>query len=122
MPSQFDTDDHEGPMARDFEKERQARSTLSDASFYRDSYTSGASGGQGPSTYDPTTKEIMMPSPARTPVVHSGGPFAPDLANLPRTSRSTLSPPQTPRATEALTSLGRSHHDGSRGSRFTEEV
>ncbi|KAF2139734.1 uncharacterized protein K452DRAFT_310627 [Aplosporella prunicola CBS 121167] len=72
-------------------------------------------------------EENMRPSPARTPVVHQGpgghtsmlwGPGE-TLSIPPDSPRRPGSHSSTPRGT-----LGRSHpsHDGSRGSRFTEDV
>jgi hypothetical protein len=101
--------------------------TISETSFYRDSQ--GFYGGTGvdPSTeIGPATdpfadKETLMPSPARTPVVHQPYTF-PSAGN-----DSTLaSPPLSPMPATAAGpgTLGRSHpsHDGSRGSKFTEDV
>jgi hypothetical protein len=93
-------------------------STLSGASFYRDS--TGFYGGQGPggsplAAHQATGIErdsgvpVMRPSPARTPVTEHG-PFG-AIATPPP----PLHPPD---------GLGRSHpsQDGSHASRFTEEV
>ncbi|KAF1834775.1 hypothetical protein BDW02DRAFT_497545 [Decorospora gaudefroyi] len=103
--------------------------TLSGSSFYQDDQ--GTYGGPGVSkefgkeTGDsPTTREpgkmSIRPSPARTPVIRhpeDANPFAPD--------RNHLSPPQSPN-TDLPTrgTLGRSlpSADGSRSSRFTENV
>lgn len=78
---------------------------------------------------------VMRPGPARTPVTNQPGFFP--MRNPPRTPRSTPSP-RPPRGTPPSRTgpmgtspvprppdeLGRSHpsFDGSRGSRFTEEV
>jgi hypothetical protein len=98
------------------------RATLSSSSFYRDS--EGFYGGPGVpvaaaasvSREDTIAEEKMRPSPARTPVIHHaddvppfrGGPSNPPLSPVPKT----------------LGTLGRSHpsFDGSRGSKFTEDV
>jgi len=83
--------------------------TLSGSSFYRDSQgfyggpgSPASPGVAGPSRNRDSGIPIMRPSPARTPVT-AQGPFE---------------PPQRPDG------VGRSHpsHDGSHGSRFTEEV
>jgi hypothetical protein len=91
--------------------------TLSGSSFYRDS--DGFYGGPGTPTVPPiqtsTTRDsgvpVLRPSPARTPVTEHGpfSTFVPPPLNVP------------PRRPDVL---GRSHpsQDGSRGSRFTEEV
>lgn len=79
--------------------------------------TGGNSGAVG-------TKERIMPSPARTPVVHHAGD-APPWGASRNGGGSTLSPPQSPNpSVPPRGTLGRSHpsHDGSRGSRFTEDV
>ncbi|KAF2686112.1 hypothetical protein K458DRAFT_208595 [Lentithecium fluviatile CBS 122367] len=133
LPSAFS----EGMTSEQFDR---PQGTLSGSSFYQDD--KGFYGGAGVMSKD-FGKEIgdtsntgavgreerVMPSPARTPVIHH-----PDDAPPWGTSRngggSTLSPPHTPsnpfvdpihipRGT-----LGRSHpsHDGSRSSRFTENV
>ena len=109
-------------MSHDFEKERRRQPThsmVSDNSFLRDSYTTSGTNGEGPSTYDPTAKETLMPSPARTPMYHSNMSHY-DFGNPPSTAR-TLSPPPTAPSAQFGT-LGRTHHDGSRGSKFTEDV
>lgn len=64
--------------------------------------------------------ETIRASPARTPVIHHARPIS-------ATAPLTLSPPHTPLPGEtgsARGTLGRSHpsYDGSRGSRFTEDV
>ncbi|KAI9679827.1 MAG: hypothetical protein M1817_004841 [Caeruleum heppii] len=99
--------------------------TLSDTSFYRDSrglyggpgvpaVTSTAAGPSSPGLAISTDNEgaVMRPSPARTPVT-SPGPQA----------RLSTPPMRRPRPAGA-DGIGRSHpsHDGSRGSRFTEDV
>ncbi|KAF2249468.1 hypothetical protein BU26DRAFT_318572 [Trematosphaeria pertusa] len=109
--------------------------TMSGSSFYRDD--KGLYGGPGivPKDFGKETeppsssgavglKETLMPSPARTPIIHH-----PDDAPPFGTSRngggSTLSPPHTPNPDfPPRGTLGRSHpsHDGSRSSRFTENV
>ncbi len=87
--------------------------SLSGSSFYRDSR--GFYGGPGSPTSPLAGRDsgvpVTRPSPARTPVI-SEGAFAPPVPPL-------MDPP--PRRPDAL---GRSHpsHDGSHGSRFTEEV
>lgn len=90
--------------------------TLSGTSFYRDSR--GFYGGTGslsnPLAGTSTQREsgipVMRPSPARTPVTEHG-PFG------------TIPPPLSPPARRPDL-LGRSHpsQDGSRGSKFTEQV
>jgi hypothetical protein len=91
--------------------------SLGGSSFYRDSR--GFHGGHGgppsplgaPAFQRDSGVPVSRPSPARTPVISQGPfatlPFPPDIE-----------PPRRPDA------VGRSHasHDGSKGSRFTEEV
>jgi hypothetical protein len=109
--------------------------TLSGSSFYRDE--KGFYGGPGPATskefgketggpsnYGTVgTKERIMPSPARTPIIHHPDDAPPFGAS--RNGGSTLSPPHSPNPDlPPRGTLGRSHpsHDGSRSSRFTENV
>lgn len=99
-----------------FEKERGPPTTAGTAA-------TGGAYSSSPS-YRPTTKETLMPSPARTPVVHHSASYS--IAGTASTrgghdSSSHLSPPQSPKLAGTL---GRSHPsmDGSRGSRFTEDV
>ncbi|OCK79801.1 hypothetical protein K432DRAFT_58381 [Lepidopterella palustris CBS 459.81] len=103
------------------------RATLSGTSFYRDSQ--GFYGGPGMPAATPIAgkshntgieKEKLMPSPARTPVVHHPEEF-PTLRGSTIAGSGSLSPPQSPLLPGTL---GRSHpsHDGSRGSKFTEDV
>lgn len=110
--------------------------TLSGSSFYQDER--GVYGGPGfipkdfgKETGEPTrsgtvgSKERVMPSPARTPVIHHPDE-APAFGSPRNGGGSTLSPPTTPNNPEHTPrgTLGRSHpsHDGSRSSRFTENV
>lgn len=109
--------------------------TMSGSSFYQDDQ--GTYGGPGVSKE--FGKEIgsspmaagavamnIRPSPARTPVIRhpddDANPFA-DPAPFPR-SQQTLSPPQSPNPDIRKGTLGRSLHsyDGSRSSKFTENV
>lgn len=114
--------------------------TLSGSSFYTDD--KGFYGGAGVMSKD-FGKEIgetsntgavgkderVMPSPARTPVIHHPDD-APPWGASRNGGGSTLSPPQTPVNPFAdpmpppRGALGRSRlsHDGSRSSRFTENV
>ncbi|KAF2656160.1 hypothetical protein K491DRAFT_704146 [Lophiostoma macrostomum CBS 122681] len=134
LPSAFS----EGMTSEQFAR---GQGTLSGSSFYTDDQ--GFYGGPGDlaaaaaankefgkETGEPSAtgamgrKERIMPSPARTPVIHH-----PDDAPTWGTSRngggSTLSPPVSPNPDHpAIGTLGRSHpsHDGSRSSRFTENV
>jgi hypothetical protein len=128
LPSAFS----EGMTSEQFAR---GQGTLSGSSFYSDD--KGFYGGPAPgmskelgketggtSDYGTIgTNERMMPGPARTPVIHH-----PDDAPPFGTSRnggSMFSPPRTPNAgTPPRGTLGRSHpsHDGSRSSRFTENV
>lgn len=128
LPSAFS----EGMTSEQFAR---GEGTLSGSSFYRDDQ--GFYGGPGlagnkelgkevgePSTGAMGTKERFMPSPARTPVVHHAGD-APPWGMSRNGGGSTLSPPQSPNpSVPPRGTLGRSHpsHDGSRGSRFTEDV
>jgi hypothetical protein len=87
---------------------------LSETSFYRDSHGYyGGSGADLAGPSQPSEKERFMPSPARTPVIHH--PYS-----------AVSSPPHTPstRPSHEHGTLGRSlpSLDGSRGSRFTENV
>jgi hypothetical protein len=105
------------------------RATLSGSSLYRDSQ--GFYGGPGVaatataagrSHHAGVEKEKLMPSPARTPVVHHPEEYPP-LRDPVVLSGAPQSPPQLPQS-EPRGTLGRSHpsHDGSRGSKFTEYV
>lgn len=105
------------------------RATLSGSSFYRDSQ--GFYGGPGVaatataagrSHHAGVEKEKLMPSPARTPVVHHPEEYPP-LRDPVVPSGAPQSPPQ-PTQFEPRGTLGRSHpsHDDSRGSKFTEYV
>lgn len=105
------------------------RATLSGSSFYRDSQ--GFYGGPGVaatataagrSHHAGVEKEKLMPSPARTPVVHHPEEYPP-LRDPVVPSGTPQSPPEPPQS-EPRGTLGRSHpsHDGSRGSKFTEYV
>ncbi|KAF2503175.1 hypothetical protein BU16DRAFT_31952 [Lophium mytilinum] len=93
------------------------RSTLSGSSFYRDSqgFYGGPGVPVGAAAVGGITEEKMMPSPARTPVIHHPDEDPP--------FRDGPSPPHSP-VPLPLGTLGRSHpsHDGSRGSKFTEDV
>ncbi|KAF2635747.1 hypothetical protein P280DRAFT_493550 [Massarina eburnea CBS 473.64] len=124
LPSAFS----EGMTSEQFAR---GEGTLSNSSFYTDD--KGVYGGPGivipkdfafaKETGEPThagvvgTKERVMPSPARTPVLHHPDPF---------NDVTTLSPPLSPNSDYPPTrgTLGRSlhSHDGSRSSRFTENV
>jgi len=147
LPSAFS----EGMTSEQFAR---GEGTLSGSSFYSDDR--GFYGGTGLASQKEFGKEIgdsenygtigakerIMPSPARTPVVHHpddevstwggnrgggagrGSPGGPPAGGL-------LSPPQSPNPNSSLDlarpfkpSLGRSHYsqDGSRSSRFTENV
>lgn len=105
------------------------RATLSGSSFYRDSQ--GFYGGPGVAATETAAgrshhagveKEKLMPSPARTPVVHHPEEYPP-LRDPVVPSGAPQSPPQ-PTQFEPRGTLGRSHpsHDDSRGSKFTEYV
>ncbi|KAF2275528.1 uncharacterized protein EI97DRAFT_77565 [Westerdykella ornata] len=128
LPSAFS----EGMTSEQFAR---GEGTLSGSSFYRDD--KGFYGGPGlasskefgkevggPATYGTIgTKERFMPSPARTPVIHHPDDAPPWGAS--RNGGSTFSPPHTPNPDgPPRPTLGRSHpsHDGSRSSRFTENV
>ena len=139
LPSAFS----EGMTSEQFAR---GEGTLSGSSFYQDDRgfyggagAAGAAGvaaaaankefgketGETSTTYGAMgTKERMMPSPARTPVVYHADDGPPWGA--PRNGgNSTLSPPHSPNPDMPLRpSLGRSQisHDGSRSSRFTENV
>ncbi|KAF2175674.1 hypothetical protein K469DRAFT_56057 [Zopfia rhizophila CBS 207.26] len=109
--------------------------TLSEASFYRDAHgiygspaaqkefgkeigESSRSGAMG-------TKERIMPSPARTPVIHHPDDAPPFGTSRDGGQSPFMSPPHSPNPEAPQRgTLGRSHpsHDGSRGSRFTEDV
>lgn len=109
--------------------------TMSGSSFYQDDQ--GTYGGPGVSKE--FGKDIggspiaagaaamnIRPSPARTPIIRhpddDANPFA-DPAPFPR-AQQTLSPPQSPNPDARKGTLGRSLHsyDGSRSSKFTENV
>lgn len=112
---------------------------LSHSSFYRDS--TGFHGGEGSPFDDPTDENEVIsprPGPARQPTLHPGGPwaFSPTTATTlsgpasPSSPTGMLSsmdglgsplspPPTAPRSNTPATL---SSFDGSRGSRFTEEV
>lgn len=105
------------------------RATLSGSSFYRDSQ--GFYGGPGVaatataagrSHHAGVEKEKLMPSPARTPVVHHPEEYPP-LRDPVVPSGAPQSPLQ-PHQSEPRGTLGRSHpsQDGSQGSKFTEYV
>ena len=135
-----------GASSRPFEDD-----TLSGSSFYRDShgFYGGHEGEAGPSSTSPTSaapgvgglsppgssnQEIAVtrPSPARTPVINQPG-YAP-FRQQPGTGRGTPPPSAASRGTPPPRTLtpqlrqqddvGRSHpsFDGSRGSRFAEEL
>ncbi|KAF2875618.1 hypothetical protein BDV95DRAFT_626136 [Massariosphaeria phaeospora] len=129
LPSAFS----EGMTSEQFAR---GEGALSGSSFYKDD--SGFYGGPGAAaaakefgkeTGEPSPSgamgrvERVMPSPARTPIITH-----PDDAPPFGTSRnggSTLSPPLSPNPDYPRGgTLGRSHpsHDGSRSSRFTENV
>lgn len=111
--------------------------TLSGSSFYKDE--KGIYGGPGVVPKDFAfakevgdssgtgargTQEMVRPSPARTPVLHHRDD-APVFGASRNGGGSTLSPPLTPNPDyPPRGTLGRSHpsHDGSRSSRFTENV
>ncbi|KAI9884453.1 MAG: hypothetical protein M1823_003750 [Watsoniomyces obsoletus] len=121
--------------------------TISEASFYRDDdrtmvtgagpSSSGtgtvrpmspgspmmdrASGGVASSSGD-DEYAVMRPSPARTPVTSHGPSSPPPPGRFP--SPTIGSPPRRPHLGVGVDGLGRSHpsQDGSRGSRFTEDV
>lgn len=141
LPSAFS----EGMTSEQFARRE---GTLSGSSFYSDDR--GFYGGPGLATHKEFGKEIgigeasnygtigakerIMPSPARTPVVHHPDDVPPWGTNRSggggdAGEPSMLSPPQSPNMSLDLKmplkpSLGRSHpsHDGSRSSRFTENV
>lgn len=108
--------------------------TMSGSSFYQDDHgTYGGVGGSHKEYGGDFGKEIgersmagdvgtmnLRPSPARTPVIRH-----PDENPFDDTNRSTLSPPTSPNPDlSPRAALGRSLHsaDGSRSSRFTENV
>ena len=121
LPSAFSEGMTSDQFARD--------GTLSESSFYQDD--KGFYGGPGISSKGigessaigvATTGDrvVSMPSPARTPTVHHPPPFGES-----RNGGSLLSPPHSPNPSlPARGTLGRSHpsQDGSRNSRFTEDV
>ena len=133
LPSAFS----EGMTSEQFAARPQG--TLSNSSFYTDD--KGFYGGAGVASKDfgketgdkPITgavgrDERVMPSPARTPIIHHPED-APPWGTSRNGGGSTLSPPQSPNpfvdpAHIPRGTLGRSHpsHDGSRSSRFTENV
>ncbi|KAF2758016.1 hypothetical protein EJ05DRAFT_500533 [Pseudovirgaria hyperparasitica] len=109
--------------------------SLSQGSYYRDSqgfYSGSPDTGPGAAVIGLSPekdKEMMMPGPARTPVVHEPRHppygFAPvGGAGAHTSGTSTLSPPLSPHPFPRAGTLGRSHPslDGSRGSKFTEDV
>lgn len=119
-----------------------AKETLSGSSFYRDSQgfyggpgssvaTAGTAGvgsaAAGPSGQGsiPTARDkevaVMRPGPARTPVTLQSGFAVPGVPRAAPTPANTPPPPPPPRPRDGV---GRSHpsFDGSRGSRFTEDV
>ncbi|CAI6333231.1 unnamed protein product [Periconia digitata] len=131
LPSAFS----EGMTSEQFAR---GEGTLSGSSFYKDD--KGFYGGSGvtpkdfalakeigdsPSTGAMGTQELVRPSPARTPIVHHRDD-APVFGASRNGGGSTLSPPLTPNPDYSgpRGTLGRSHpsHDGSRSSRFTENV
>lgn len=73
-------------------------------------------------------QEKFMPGPARVPVIHPGGPYSPMVVGPTPGEHQAIDSPD--RATTPVSpsagpgTLGRSHpsFDGSRGSRFTENV
>ncbi|KAI9689698.1 MAG: hypothetical protein M1820_010068 [Bogoriella megaspora] len=72
-------------------------------------------------------EERFLPGPARTPVIHPGGPYSPAVMGPPldeSDSPATLRTSTPLSMTAPVGTLGRSHpsFDGSRGSRFTENV
>ncbi|KAF2742752.1 hypothetical protein M011DRAFT_481376 [Sporormia fimetaria CBS 119925] len=128
LPSAFS----EGMTSEQFAR---GEGTLSGSSFYRDD--SGFYGGPGvgpnkeygteaggPSNYGTIgAKERFMPSPARTPVIHHPEDAPPWGSS--RNGGSVLSPPHSPNPEfPPRQTLGRTHIslDGSRSSRFTENV
>lgn len=128
LPSAFS----EGMTSEQFAR---GEGTLSGSSFYQDD--KGFYGGpgpagnkefgkeaSGPSNYGTiAAKERIMPSPARTPIIHHPDDAPPFGAN--RSGGNPFSPPHSPAPDiPPRGTLGRSHpsHDGSRSSRFTENV
>jgi hypothetical protein len=132
LPSAFS----EGMTSEQFARD----GALSGSSFYKDDQ--GFYGGPGivgaaaatkefskdtgePSNSGPAgTKERIMPSPARTPTVHHPND-APPFGASRNGGGNAFSPPHSPNPDVAPKgTLGRSHPslDGSRGSRFTEDV
>lgn len=107
---------------------------LSSTSFYRDS--DGFYGGPGPGS--PTSPELatdaekekmmMSPGPARTPTVHPGGPYLLSPGATPPMSPPGFgyAPGSPPGTAGNIGNIGRGEtptsFDGSRGSKFTEEV
>lgn len=135
LPSAFS----EGMTSEQFAATARGEGTLSGSSFYHDD--KGFYGGPGVLSKDfgkdpgfekeiaetshtgaMGTEERVRPSPARTPVIH----HADDAPwGTSRSGGGTLSPPLTPNPDfPPRGTLGRSHpsHDGSRSSRFTENV
>ncbi|KAK8210233.1 hypothetical protein M8818_003721 [Zalaria obscura] len=112
--------------ARDQRNDSDPSRSLSNHSFYRDS--SGFYGGEGEgSPHDEyPTREMIQPGPARTPTVHPGGPWTLSPGTTPGRA-SPISPrvaghgggerADTPATMASLWTV-----EGSRGSRFTEEV
>ncbi|KAF2713054.1 hypothetical protein K504DRAFT_472534 [Pleomassaria siparia CBS 279.74] len=123
LPSAFS----EGMTSEQFSREGK----LSGSSFYQDD--KGFYGGPGTKETGASSaagavagavageRIITMPSPARTPTIH----HPPPPFGQNRNGGSLLSPPHSPSPSIApRSSLGRSHpsQDGSRNSKFTEDV
>ena len=124
LPSAFS----EGMTSDQFVREN----TLSGSTFYQDD--KGFYGGPGIEVKEPgessalgavipdaNERVIAMPSPARTPTIH----HQPPPFGQSRNGGSMLSPPHSPNPSiTPLGTLGRSHpsQDGSRNSKFTEDV
>ncbi|KAF2785987.1 hypothetical protein K505DRAFT_156395 [Melanomma pulvis-pyrius CBS 109.77] len=126
LPSAFS----EGMTSEQFAREGK----LSGSSFYQDD--KGFYGGPGLGAKEAgessaaagaaAAKErvVTMPSPARTPTIHHANQAPPPFGTS-RNGGSTLSPPHSPNpAMPPRGTLGRSHpsQDGSRNSKFTEDV
>ncbi|KAL2350913.1 hypothetical protein BJ546DRAFT_1067332 [Cryomyces antarcticus] len=106
-----------------------ADANASNLSFYNDSRDFPGGSGvptvaavAGSSSAGAVDKETMMPGPARTPVLHPGGPYY--LAPGSTPPLSPIVPARSPLRPDTADSMGGSHrsYDGSRGSRFTEDV
>ena len=72
-------------------------------------------------------QEKFMPGPARVPVIHPGGPYSPVVVGPTIDEHGAADSPRVPTPASLAAgpgTLGRSHpsFDGSRGSRFTENV